>query len=109
MYCRNCGAEIADDANFCPKCGVRTEKAAKEGVATPYEAHWRQDVDAALQQASKAIDEGVRVARDSLREVAKDIDKEFKMHRESEKLFCKNCGAENQRGAKFCVKCGKPL
>lgn len=22
MYCHNCGAEIADDANVCPYCGV---------------------------------------------------------------------------------------
>jgi len=95
--------------NFCPKCGVRTEKALREGVATPYDAHWRQDVDSALRQASQAIDEGVKVARESLREVAKEIDKEFKSYRESEKLYCRNCGAENVHSAKFCVKCGKPL
>ncbi len=109
MYCKNCGAEIADEVNFCPKCGVRTEKGMKEGVATPYDTHWRQDVESALQQASKAIDEGVKVARNSLREVTKEIDKEYKTHRESEKLYCRNCGQENVRSARYCVKCGKPL
>ena len=24
-------------------------------------------------------------------------------------MFCRNCGAENTDGAKFCEKCGKPL
>ena len=23
--------------------------------------------------------------------------------------FCKNCGAENNAGSKFCFKCGSPL
>lgn len=26
MYCRNCGIEIAETDNFCPKCGTRAVK-----------------------------------------------------------------------------------
>ena len=31
VYCSNCGAQIPDEANFCPKCGTKTiaGKAAK--------------------------------------------------------------------------------
>lgn len=26
MYCRNCGTQLMDDNNFCPKCGYPTNK-----------------------------------------------------------------------------------
>lgn len=32
MYCRKCGAEIADDARFCPLCG-----APVNGTTSPYD------------------------------------------------------------------------
>lgn len=31
MYCGYCGAEIEDDAVFCPSCGARTENSSKTG------------------------------------------------------------------------------
>jgi len=116
VYCSNCGKELSPDENFCSKCGVRTEKGVKEGAAVPWMAdtHWRQDVDIALQKASKAIDDGVKVARDSLREVAQEVEKGVRSAREGVKertgpVFCRNCGTQNTRYAKFCTKCGKEL
>ncbi len=113
-YCSNCGKEMGDDANFCPKCGVRTEKGAKEGVAIPWasDPHWRMEMDIALQKASRAIDDGVKIVQDTFREVAGEVGKGVNSARESVKagpIYCKNCGAENSKYARFCTKCGKPL
>jgi len=30
MLCSNCGAEIPDDSNFCPKCGAPVKPLSKE-------------------------------------------------------------------------------
>lgn len=32
MYCRKCGKEIADDAEFCPYCGTRTHDEVHEAT-----------------------------------------------------------------------------
>lgn len=115
-YCSNCGKELDPESNFCQKCGVRTDKGVKEGVAIPWasDPHWRQEMDVALQKASKAIDEGVKVMRETFREVAGEVEKGVKEARTTVKekgasIYCRNCGQENTRYAKFCTKCGKEL
>lgn len=113
-YCSNCGKEIDPESNFCPKCGVRTDKGVREGVSIPWasDPHWRQEMDVALQKASRAIDDGVKIVQDTFREVAGEVEKGVHSARESVKtgpVFCKNCGAENTKYAKFCTKCGKTL
>ncbi|MCX6644569.1 MAG: zinc ribbon domain-containing protein, partial [Candidatus Bathyarchaeota archaeon] len=35
VYCSNCGEKIADDANFCPKCGTKTDKGKTANAAYP--------------------------------------------------------------------------
>ena len=32
MYCRFCGADIADDSEFCPKCGKSTVYGGEENT-----------------------------------------------------------------------------
>jgi predicted amidophosphoribosyltransferase len=116
VYCANCGRQVDDDANFCPKCGVKTEKGVKEGVASPWfsDPRWRQDVDSALQKAGRSIDDGLKVAKDSLRDAAKRVEEEVQTARKDFReragpVFCKSCGQENTRYARFCTKCGKEL
>jgi predicted amidophosphoribosyltransferase len=115
-YCSNCGKELDAESNFCPKCGVRTEKGVKEGVALPWasDPYWRGEVDVALKKASKAVDEGVKIVQDTFREVAGEVEKGVKTAKTSIKesagpVFCRNCGGENTRYARFCTKCGKEL
>jgi len=115
-YCSNCGRELEGEANFCSKCGVRTEKGVKEGVAIPWasDPHWRAEMDVALQKASRAIDDGVKIVQETFREVAGEVEKGVKTARTSVKektgpIYCRGCGAENTRYAKFCTKCGKEL
>ena len=35
MFCKNCGAEIADNATFCPKCGGKVDQASTQGNPIP--------------------------------------------------------------------------
>ncbi|MBN1682606.1 zinc-ribbon domain-containing protein [Candidatus Bathyarchaeota archaeon] len=111
VYCSNCGKELNDDANFCTNCGTRTPKGIKEGVTIPWtETEIKQDLDKALKKASKAIDEGVKVARETLKEVASELDKEIKSVKEKRRpINCAVCGEENPRSAKYCTKCGNLL
>jgi uncharacterized RDD family membrane protein YckC len=41
MYCRNCGTEHPDTAQFCPNCGVGTA-AGGMAVSTEYAGFWRR-------------------------------------------------------------------
>jgi hypothetical protein len=71
-------------------------------------------MDMALDKASKAIDEGVKIVQDTFREVAQEVDKNVKIAKtnvteRTTTVYCKYCGQENTRYAKFCTKCGKPL
>ena len=36
-YCQNCGAELADDAKFCPSCGKATENNAQQNQTADYQ------------------------------------------------------------------------
>lgn len=35
MFCKKCGAEIADNAAFCPKCGERVNQVPPAGNPYP--------------------------------------------------------------------------
>lgn len=35
MYCKNCGSNLSDDANFCPACGTHCEKANESIIENP--------------------------------------------------------------------------
>jgi len=130
VYCSNCGTETSEDANFCPKCGARTPRGVESGV----EPHWRDEVDRALQAASRSIDEGLKKAREYIQEAVRDISPELEQARESLRevaeevgdelrgageeirrhtsiahVYCPECGEKNTGYAKFCTKCGKEI
>ena len=110
-FCSNCGKGLDAESSFCPKCGVRTENGVKEGVAIPWtsDPHLRQELDAALQKASKAIEDGVKIVQETFREVAGEVEKGVKQARTGVPVTCQNCGQENTKFAKFCIRCGKEL
>ena len=110
-FCSNCGKELDAESNFCSKCGVRTENGVKAGVDIPWasDPHWRQEMDVALHKASKAIDDGVKIVRETFRDVAGEVEKGVKQARTSVPVTCRNCGQENNKSAKFCTKCGTEL
>ena len=110
-FCSNCGKELDTESSFCPKCGVRTENGVKAGVAIPLtsDPHLRKELDVALQKASKALEDGVKIVQETFREVAGEVEKGVKQARTSVPVTCQNCGQENTKFAKFCIKCGKEL
>jgi predicted amidophosphoribosyltransferase len=116
VYCSACGKEIDAEANFCPKCGVRTEKGVQEKVTIPWasDPYWRQELDVALKKASKAVDDGVKIVQDTFKEVVGEVDKGVKSARENVKdrtgpVFCRVCGQENNKFSRYCTKCGKEI
>ena len=42
MYCRNCGAEHPDTADFCPTCGVATAGGGAYAASVTYAGFWRR-------------------------------------------------------------------
>jgi uncharacterized RDD family membrane protein YckC len=42
MYCRNCGAEHPDTAEFCPTCGVATAGGGAYAASVTYAGFWRR-------------------------------------------------------------------
>jgi predicted amidophosphoribosyltransferase len=119
MKCKSCENELNKDANFCSHCGLRTEKGMKNGVKTPVDgrASWEKDVQDALETAAKKLEEGFRLALESLREAAEEISSDISERREilrrkpikKDAMFCTQCGAKNDSDAVYCTKCGKEL
>ena len=80
--CISCGKEFTkdDDVVVCPECGTPYHRGCyeKEGKCINNELHEKHSV----------------------------WKPEVKEHEETEKIVCKNCGAENPKEALFCNKCG---
>ena len=83
--CISCGKEFTkdDDVVVCPECGTPYHRGCyeKEGKCINNELHEKHSV----------------------------WKPEVKEHEETEKIVCKNCGAENPKEALFCNKCGTGL
>ncbi len=116
VKCLGCGEELNSEAYFCSKCGLRTEKGEKDGVKTPMDnrAVWERDVETALNNAIKLMEEAFNTARNGLRNIANEIGveieraKTFKTTRPAP-TFCPKCGSKNPSDAEYCTNCGKEI
>lgn len=61
MYCRNCGAELSEDAKFCPKCGTKVQQSSGEPAI-------KADVAAAVGKAVQASKQAGSELRQKLEE-----------------------------------------
>ncbi len=61
MFCTNCGTELPENANFCPKCGVRTAKGVEAKAPLPY----RDIMDNVENQLEKALAKASEEIRDA--------------------------------------------
>lgn len=116
VNCRSCDDELAENAYFCSNCGLRTELGEKEGVRTPLNerAAWERDVEAALSNATKLMEEAFEAAKRGIQEAVNNIG--IKKKRATAKrstknapLSCPKCGEKNPSDALYCTVCGKDI
>ena len=114
--CRGCGDELARDANFCPRCGLRTEKGERESVRTPVtpRPEWEKDMATALNNATRLIDDAFQAARSGLQAVADEVGVEIEKvrgqaTRDLAPVYCPKCGNRNPGDSLYCVRCGGKL
>ena len=82
--CNNCGAQIADDSQFCTLCGAKTADICK--------------------QCGKELKEGAKFCVGCGTLVEEPLPKAASTCPDA--IICRQCGKEHKEGAKFCVECG---
>ena len=114
--CRSCETELAEDTNFCPNCGLRTEKGENDNVRTPVDRRpdWEKDVELAIQNATKLLEEAVETAKKGLKQVSEEVKSEIDKAKESRPkkrtpLYCPKCGNKNPNDSDYCTKCGAKI
>lgn len=90
--CPNCGVQNEEDSLFCENCGFSLEKVLPEIAST-------EEITEKNQLAEEEI-----LADSQATKKIPSIKSE-----EAKKVFCPNCGAENEVGAAFCSNCGYDL
>jgi ribosomal protein L40E len=105
-FCSRCGSSLPESANFCPKCGWRTELGAQAGVAEPWES-----MKQAFATAGREMEQAFRVAGKKMEEAFARAEKELREAFGSAErtVACPKCGEKNPLHARFCGSCGNRL
>lgn len=104
VYCSNCGKELTENTNFCPKCGITTRKGGTVEVAGPWKdlreavAEIGEEMEKAFSIAKKEMETAFKKARDGIREATSQ-----------KTVVCSQCGETNRTNANFCYTCGNKL
>lgn len=104
VFCSKCGEKLAETANFCPKCGVRTRKAVEAGIVTP-----REELREAFSKMGEEIEKAFSIAAKEIKEAFKTAREEIREAISPELVACSHCGGNNVAGSQFCFKCGEKL
>jgi ribosomal protein L40E len=114
--CRSCEKELVEDANFCSNCGLRTEKGENDNVRTPVDRRqlWEKDLDLAIKNASKLLEEAVETAKKGLKQVSEEVRTELDKAKETRTkkktpVYCPKCGSKNPSDSDYCIKCGAKI
>ena len=105
VYCSNCGAQIPDDANFCPKCGTKTPQGKTAKVAYPADelrdAFYNVgiELERAFNIAAHETHQAIQRARDNIQQKPA----------QPQMVTCPKCSAKNPAGSIFCSACGARL
>lgn len=112
-YCSNCGAQIADDAYFCPKCGTKTPAGKTAKVVYP-----SNEIRDTFYQVGLELEKAFTLAAKETHAAFKKASQDFQQKTsttqtgqasEQATVVCPNCGAKNISGAVFCHNCGKRI
>lgn len=112
VYCSHCGAQLAEDAYFCSKCGTKTQagKAAKVMYPTDelQDAFYRvgTELERAFTIAAHETHVALKRASDNIQQ--KTATKPGQAPSDNA-VVCPSCGGKNISGAVFCVSCGKRI
>ncbi len=112
VYCSHCGAQVADDAYFCPKCGTKTETGKTAKVLYPtgelQDAFYRvgTELERAFTIAAHETHAALKKAGENLQ---KSTSGQTTQASQDKGVVCLNCGARNVSGAVFCHNCGKKI
>jgi len=116
VRCRSCLKELDEDANFCPNCGLRTEKGEAENVKTPVDrrSNWEKELEAAIQNATSLLEDAFEAAKKGIKKVSEEALAELEEVKETRigkkaPIYCHKCGAKNPSDSEYCTKCGSKL
>lgn len=107
VYCSNCGAQIDDEALFCPKCGTKTPKGKEANVSYPSDelkdAFYRVGVELekAFTIAAQETHAAIKRASDNMQQK-----KTAPEATQEDTIACPKCGTKNVPGSIFCNNCG---
>jgi len=101
-YCSNCGEKIADDANFCPKCGTKTTKGRAANAVYPSDelrdAFYTVGIELenAFNIAAREMQSAIQKAKENWQQKPAQV----------ETVVCPKCSTKNPSGSVFCNSCG---
>ena len=88
MFCSKCGTENKVGTKFCKKCGTKLENEDSQIL------NEKESLKSSVEKKKKPILEEI---------------KEDKKAPSDSKIICAKCGSSNEKGMKFCRKCGTKL
>jgi len=102
VYCSNCGAQIADDAYFCPKCGTKTDKGKAAKAAYPAD-----ELRDAFYQVGIELEKAFNMAARETHSAIQKAKENFQQKpTQQQTITCPKCATKNQYGSIFCHYCG---
>ena len=101
VNCSNCGEKIADDVNFCPKCGLKTAKGRAANVVYPSD-ELRDAFYSVGVELEKAFNIAARETHSAIQKAKENWQKAV----QPETVACTNCRSKNSSGSVFCNSCG---
>ena len=113
VYCSNCGAQLAEDAYFCPKCGTKTALGKTSKVSYPsdelQDAFYRVGTELEKAFTLAAHETHAAFKRASANVQQKTSSAQPSQAAQEGTVVCPHCGAKNVEGAIFCNNCGKKI
>ncbi len=100
-YCTKCGEKIADDANFCAKCGTKTLKGKAAKVVYPAD-----QLTDAFYSVGVELERAFTLAAKETHAAIKKAREDLGGNPSQPTVTCPKCNSKNPTGAVFCNNCG---
>lgn len=104
VYCTNCGTQIADDAYFCSKCGVKTQKGKSANARYPTD-----QLSDAFYTVGVELEKAFNTAARETHAAVQKARENWQKSTEPQTVACPKCGSKNAVGSAFCINCGAKI